>query len=173
MRQCWQEQPSSRPTFSELSQWFDRMLQSGSEYLDLSTPLVLNREYFDLLSDGANQRNNQSPTNQQPTSATTNHRSVQPPTTESPLRSASNNQSPLRYGSVDQSARKPERLTYSSLLAHGSDTEDGGARDLPLNYSSLLLPDSEPEEGEDSGSGSDNPPRETCDEQCGLMEVSV
>lgn len=52
MRQCWQEQPSSRPTFSELSQWFDRMLQSGSEYLDLSTPMVLNREYFDLLSDG-------------------------------------------------------------------------------------------------------------------------
>ena len=52
MRQCWQEQPSSRPTFAELSQWFDRMLQSGSEYLDLSTPLVLNREYFDLLSDG-------------------------------------------------------------------------------------------------------------------------
>ncbi|XP_043202608.1 proto-oncogene tyrosine-protein kinase receptor Ret-like [Amphibalanus amphitrite] len=52
MRQCWEELPSSRPTFSELTMWFDKMLQSGSEYLDLSTPVVINREYFDLLGEG-------------------------------------------------------------------------------------------------------------------------
>ena len=36
--------------------WFDKMLQSGSEYLDLSTPVVLNREYFDLLGEGGERR---------------------------------------------------------------------------------------------------------------------
>ena len=95
-----------------------------------------------------------------------------PAISQSPLRTPAVNQSPLRAG--DQSARKPERLVYSSLLlqeADAEDAEDGSARGLPLNYSSLLLPDSEPEE--DSGSSSDNAPRETCDEQCGLMEVSV
>ena len=94
---------------------------------------------------------------------------------QSPLRASAANQSPLRSAAGDQSARPPERLTYSSLLCHGSgqeDVADGGAPDMPLNYSSLLLPDSEPEE-EETGSASDSAPRDTCDEQCGLMEVSV
>ena len=100
----------------------------------------------------------------------------EPRSNQSPLRMSDINQSPFRSTASDQSALKPDRLLYSSLLLHGSDAEDaadGGSRDMPLNYSSLLLPDSEPEE-EDSGSGSsDHQPRDTCDEQCGLMEVSV
>ena len=97
------------------------------------------------------------------------------PASQSPLRLSPINPSPLRSIINDQSALKPDRLKYSSLLLHNSDAEDTGngeSGDMPLNYSSLLLPDSEPEE--DSGSGSsENHTRETFDEQCGLMAVSV
>ncbi|XP_037083941.1 proto-oncogene tyrosine-protein kinase receptor Ret-like [Pollicipes pollicipes] len=107
MRQCWQEQPSSRPTFAELTMWFDKMLQSGSEYLDLSTPLVLNREYFDLLGDGDE------------------------PRTDIPLEYG--NLHPLNTAylrpSDQSSVDAAQSVVYSSLL-HGSDPEE--AEDVEL-----------------------------------------
>jgi proto-oncogene tyrosine-protein kinase Ret len=46
MRSCWNEDPSERPSFKELTATFERMLEDGVEYLDLNPRIVHNRTYF-------------------------------------------------------------------------------------------------------------------------------
>jgi len=45
MTSCWNEDASERPTFKELTETFEQMLEDGAEYLDLSTGIVHNRTY--------------------------------------------------------------------------------------------------------------------------------
>ncbi|XP_069700695.1 proto-oncogene tyrosine-protein kinase receptor Ret isoform X2 [Periplaneta americana] len=46
MRSCWDEDPSERPSFKELTVNFEQMLEDGVEYLDLNPRIVHNRTYF-------------------------------------------------------------------------------------------------------------------------------
>ncbi|PSN52168.1 hypothetical protein C0J52_06471 [Blattella germanica] len=60
MRSCWYETPSDRPSFKELTDVFERMLEDGVEYLDLNPRIVHNRTYFssprDLLAKQEEER---------------------------------------------------------------------------------------------------------------------
>ncbi|RZF38172.1 hypothetical protein LSTR_LSTR005533 [Laodelphax striatellus] len=50
MRSCWYENPSQRPTFHQLTQSLERMLEDGTDYLELDSWFASNRLYFsDLL----------------------------------------------------------------------------------------------------------------------------
>ncbi|KAJ4434078.1 hypothetical protein ANN_16397 [Periplaneta americana] len=55
MRSCWDEDPSERPSFKELTVNFEQMLEDGVEYLDLNPRIVHNRTYFtnprDIISE--------------------------------------------------------------------------------------------------------------------------
>ncbi|XP_031350288.1 proto-oncogene tyrosine-protein kinase receptor Ret [Photinus pyralis] len=52
MRSCWSLDPEKRPTFSELSMKFEKMLADKVEYLDLTSNAFNNRGYFcDNLED--------------------------------------------------------------------------------------------------------------------------
>ncbi|KAK5645002.1 hypothetical protein RI129_006302 [Pyrocoelia pectoralis] len=52
MRSCWSLDPEKRPTFSELSMKFEKMLGDKVEYLDLTSNAFNNRGYFcDNLED--------------------------------------------------------------------------------------------------------------------------
>jgi len=46
MTSCWNEDPSERPSFKELTVTFEQMLEDGAEYLDLNPRIVHNRTYF-------------------------------------------------------------------------------------------------------------------------------
>jgi len=46
MTSCWNEDPSERPSFKELTVKFEQMLEDGVEYLDLNPRIVHNRTYF-------------------------------------------------------------------------------------------------------------------------------
>lgn len=46
MTSCWNEDPSERPSFKELTVTFEQMLEDGVEYLDLNPRIVHNRTYF-------------------------------------------------------------------------------------------------------------------------------
>jgi hypothetical protein len=46
MTSCWNEDPSERPSFKELTVTFEQMLEDGVEYLDLNPRIVHNRAYF-------------------------------------------------------------------------------------------------------------------------------
>ena len=45
MTSCWNEDPSERPSFKELTETFERMLEDGVEYLDLDPYIAHNRPY--------------------------------------------------------------------------------------------------------------------------------
>jgi len=45
MRSCWEKVASERPTFKELTETFEQMLEDGLEYLDLNPGIVHNRKY--------------------------------------------------------------------------------------------------------------------------------
>ncbi|XP_037070343.1 fibroblast growth factor receptor 1-like [Pollicipes pollicipes] len=169
MRQCWQEQPSSRPTFAELTMWFDKMLQSGSEYLDLSTPLVLNREYFDLLGEG-DDRDLDGPIeygNLHLLDAV-----YLPPSSQSSTDAKSLDKSPLRHVDCHQpSPHDSSRHQSPAKLCEGNQSPpaEGAGH---LTYSSLLLRDSDSEE-ERSVTSRDSEPRDVLDEQHQLMSASA
>jgi hypothetical protein len=46
MTSCWNEDPSERPSFKELTLTFEQMLEDSVEYLDLNPRIVHNRAYF-------------------------------------------------------------------------------------------------------------------------------
>lgn len=46
MRSCWHADPEKRPTFSDLSAEFEKMLSDEVQYLDLTGNAVNNRGYF-------------------------------------------------------------------------------------------------------------------------------
>jgi hypothetical protein len=45
MTTCWNEDANVRPTFNELTETFEQMLEDGVEYLDMNTGIVHNRPY--------------------------------------------------------------------------------------------------------------------------------
>jgi len=45
MTSCWNEDANERPTFKELTETFEQMLEDGVEYLDMNTGIVHNRPY--------------------------------------------------------------------------------------------------------------------------------
>ncbi len=46
MRHCWQFRPEDRPSFRELIDWLEAMLQDDTEYLDLTPNAVSNASYL-------------------------------------------------------------------------------------------------------------------------------
>lgn len=46
MRSCWHPDPEGRPSFQELSKTWEKMLEDGNNYLDLSNNSIHNRSYF-------------------------------------------------------------------------------------------------------------------------------
>ncbi len=46
MSRCWQFSPDRRPSFNELVQWTEKLLQNSSDYLDLSPDIVNNATYL-------------------------------------------------------------------------------------------------------------------------------
>ncbi|KAL1115765.1 hypothetical protein AAG570_006055 [Ranatra chinensis] len=46
MKRCWAEEPSERPSFMELTDKFERMLEEGTDYLDCNVRMVANPSYF-------------------------------------------------------------------------------------------------------------------------------
>ena len=53
MRHCWQSTPEHRPTFRELIDWLEAMMQHDTDYLDLSPTMVNNATYLRPISKGA------------------------------------------------------------------------------------------------------------------------
>lgn len=49
MVSCWHQEPSMRPSFKELTSYWERMLEDGVEYLDLNPRTVHNQAYFTSL----------------------------------------------------------------------------------------------------------------------------
>jgi len=45
MTSCWNEDASERPTFKQLTETFEQMLEHGVEYLDMNTGIVHNIPY--------------------------------------------------------------------------------------------------------------------------------
>ncbi|XP_057667734.1 proto-oncogene tyrosine-protein kinase receptor Ret [Diorhabda carinulata] len=46
MRKCWHIDPDQRPSFHELSKWFEKLLEDKMEYINLSNNAIYNRGYF-------------------------------------------------------------------------------------------------------------------------------
>lgn len=46
MKSCWQLLPDDRPTFSEIINRFEQILQSSADYLDLTQDFVNNATYL-------------------------------------------------------------------------------------------------------------------------------
>lgn len=46
MRNCWHIEPEQRPTFQELANCWEKLLEDKMEYTDLSNNAIINREYF-------------------------------------------------------------------------------------------------------------------------------
>ncbi|KAK9505358.1 hypothetical protein O3M35_009438 [Rhynocoris fuscipes] len=46
MKECWNADPSSRPSFQRLMDKFEHMLEDGSDYLDCNVKMVSNPAYF-------------------------------------------------------------------------------------------------------------------------------
>ncbi|XP_049772167.1 proto-oncogene tyrosine-protein kinase receptor Ret-like [Schistocerca cancellata] len=57
MRQCWQEEPSERPSFKQLTAIFESMLKDSAEYLDLNPSIVQNPGYFGSRSNSQEKLN--------------------------------------------------------------------------------------------------------------------
>ncbi|BFZ06873.1 hypothetical protein BsWGS_09912 [Bradybaena similaris] len=53
MTQCWQANPHDRPTFSQLSQWLQTMIEDGSETDHLDVQLGLDRRLYKADEDAA------------------------------------------------------------------------------------------------------------------------
>lgn len=47
MTRCWGDNPDDRPSFEELIEWFESLLQNNTNYLDLSPQLVSNPAYLE------------------------------------------------------------------------------------------------------------------------------
>jgi len=47
MRSCWQLLPDDRPSFAEIINQFEKILQSSADYLDLSQDIVYNTTYLE------------------------------------------------------------------------------------------------------------------------------
>jgi len=46
MRQCWNDDPSARPSFHQLEKTFEEMVGDGVEYLEIIQDAVVNPSYF-------------------------------------------------------------------------------------------------------------------------------
>lgn len=54
MTRCWGDNPDDRPSFEELIEWFESLLQNNTNYLDLSPQLVSNPAYLEPIRKGKN-----------------------------------------------------------------------------------------------------------------------
>ena len=53
MVHCWNFVPDRRPSFKDLIDWFEHLLQNNTDYLDLNPLLVNNVTYLQPISKGS------------------------------------------------------------------------------------------------------------------------
>ncbi|XP_059488144.1 proto-oncogene tyrosine-protein kinase receptor Ret isoform X2 [Neocloeon triangulifer] len=52
MQACWEVHPVRRPSFKHITSILNTILQEGSDYLDITTDIVINQEYMHIQPDG-------------------------------------------------------------------------------------------------------------------------